>query len=135
MELHPSISIDKHQPTNQRAMSTHGNILKVAGTLLILSLLSATLGITTDIVKYRSINGTTQQKHLNKGNLLTNNNTVCSYNKPLPADAEVKLCKYPNGLYLDISQETGTSKSGIRLNRQQFNDFKKLIPQLDKSFQ
>jgi len=138
--------METETPTANRPLTTrqdsmiqssqiHRNLLKYTTLFLIVCLVSATLGISTNMRKPQT---EIIEKHLNKGYRRVNNYTNCSsiQNFHISDTIYLNLFSDPQEktIYLKLTQE-GTNIDGVMLNQQQYKNFKELISGLDRTME
>lgn len=133
-------------PTNTTPLTTspdsmiqssqiHRNLLKYTTLFVVVCLVSATLGISTNMGKPQTeIIG----PYLNKEHMFTNTNRNCTSIEDFHISNGINLilCSYPRDktIYIKLTQE-GSNTDGIMLNHQQYKNLKKLISPLDRTIE
>lgn len=110
----------------------HLNVLKMTGIVVLLSIMSATLAITSNLHVCKNetdcIRLVTASKPFN--------NTLCSYLKryPLPDDYFVTVCAYHGDVRIDVRKfiHDQPTALGYFLNTRQWMYLKRLVPHIDK---
>ena len=115
----------------------HLDILKITGVIVLLSIMSVTLAITSNLYKVDTIKNVTDCIRLTAQTEDQQfNTTLCRYIKqyPLPENYFVTICSYQGEIRIDFLNFINNYPTiqGLYLNTRQWNYLKILTPHIEK---
>ena len=123
-----------------RNFDIHFEILKITGVIVLLSIMSVTLALTSNIYSSEKKQNTTRTDSIKLANIDTIeqfNMSSCSYIKQyhLPGNYFVTICTYQSRIRVDVRLFLNGKPTirGFFLNRNQYRYFKRLIPHINKA--
>ena len=133
-------SIRSSMSSLYRNFDIHLDILKLTGVVVLLSIMSVTLALTSNIYSYEKRQNTTMIDCIKIEHSVTReqlNMSLCKYIKQyqLPGNYYVTICVYQSSIRVDVRlfHKGKPTIRGFFLNLNQYSYFKRLIPHIDKA--
>lgn len=123
-----------------RNFDIHLDIVKFTGVVVLLSIMSATLTLTSNIYSSEKSRNTTMIDCIRLPTIDSSHQlSLCSYIKQysLPGDYYVTICTYQGYIRVDVRLflEGKPTIKGFFLNTNQYRYFKRLTPHIDKAIE